>query len=112
VTVNPISPYQHTLLRVFANGGAHYHMTTREAQRYKQTQLRSMLIREWIAYRPGRGFHLTREGRDAWAAYELGVSIERKNQSLPLTSYFDISQCSAKELQLFLVKPKHKEAAA
>jgi hypothetical protein len=47
-----------------------------------------MLIREWIAYRPTKGFHVTRAGRDAYRDFE-SHSIERKNPSLPLTSYFD-----------------------
>jgi hypothetical protein len=61
-----------------------------------------------VLYRPGRGFHITRAGRDAWAEYELGMNIERKNPYAPLTAYFDISQLTNKELILV----SKKEAVA
>jgi hypothetical protein len=47
-----------------------------------------MLIQEWISYRPGRGFRITREGRESWGEFER-TEIWRKNPTLPLTAYFD-----------------------
>jgi hypothetical protein len=61
----------------------------REAQRYDQRPFRSMLIQGWISYRPGRGFRITREGRQAWEEFER-TEIWRKNPALPLTAYFDL----------------------
>lgn len=63
-------------------------MTIDEAQAFDQRPFRSMLIRRWAAYRPGHGFHVTREGQDALREF-LQTDITRKNPSLPLTAYFD-----------------------
>src|SRR5262249_61126458 len=37
---------------------------------------------------PGRGFQITREGRQGWEEFER-TEIWRKNPTLPLTVYFD-----------------------
>jgi hypothetical protein len=63
-------------------------MTIAEAQHWDQRPFRSMLIQGWCAYRPGRGFHVTREGKAAMAEF-LQTDILRKNPTLPLTAYFD-----------------------
>jgi hypothetical protein len=76
------------MLRTFADEGSDYFMRIEEAQTFDQRPFRSMLIQKWIAFRPGRGFHITREGRAAWREFEE-TEIQRKNPSLPLTAYFD-----------------------
>lgn len=64
------------------------YMSLDEAQAFDQRPFRSMLIRRWAAYRPGRGFHVTREGRAALQEF-LQTDITRKDPSMPLTAYFD-----------------------
>jgi hypothetical protein len=85
-----LSNRQYPMMKAFLDGGDSYYMDIEEAQRYDQRPFRSMLIRKWIAYRPGRGFHLTRDGRNAWRDYH-GTEIWRKNPTLPLTAYFDVT---------------------
>lgn len=85
-----LSNRQHPMLRAFLDGGTGFHMSIEEAQSYDQRPFRSMLVREWIAYRPGRGFHLTQAGRDAWQEFHT-TDISRKDPSRPLTAYFDVT---------------------
>ena len=59
-----------------------------QAKQYDQRPFRSMLIHEWISFKPGKGFYATRAGRDAYWDF-LDHNIQRKNASLPLTAYFD-----------------------
>jgi hypothetical protein len=80
-----LSALQFGMLEMFT--GASY-LRIEDAQQYDQRPFRSMLIRGYIAYRPGRGFHLTRLGRLAREDFHHG-NIRRKNPTLPLTSYFD-----------------------
>jgi hypothetical protein len=75
------------LQALFDNGSDRY-MNIEEAQKFDQRPFRSMLIHRWCAYRPGRGFHITREGKDAYHEF-LSTDILRKNPTLPLTRYFD-----------------------
>lgn len=65
-------------------------MSIPEAQHFDQRAFRSMLIRKYAVYRPGKGFHLTPEGREARRNF-YETDIVRKNPQLPLTSYFDPS---------------------
>ena len=60
------------MLRIFAERGSEFFMKDWEAQRY----------------RPGRGFHITRAGRQAWHEFQQ-TSIVRQNPDAPLTRYFD-----------------------
>ena len=83
-----LSNRQYPMLRIFAEGGSNYYMTVEEATAWDQRPFRSMLIQEWIAYRPGRGFHITKEGTAAWSEF-LDTDITRKNPLRPLTRYFD-----------------------
>jgi len=83
-----LSNRQYPMLRVFIEGGPQFYMSIEQAQRYDQRPFRSMLIRGWIAYRPGKGFHGTREGAAAWVEFHE-TEIARKNPTLPLTAYFD-----------------------
>jgi hypothetical protein len=75
------------LKALFDNGSDHY-MRIEEAQQFDQRPFRSMLIQGWCAYKPGRGFHITREGKQAMYEF-LDTDILRKNPSLPLTAFFD-----------------------
>jgi hypothetical protein len=83
-----LSNLQFPMLRTFVESGSGFYMRIDEAQRYDQRPFRSMLIREWIAYTPGRGFHITRKGRDAWDEFQQ-TEIWRKNPDSPLTAFFD-----------------------
>ena len=83
-----LSNRQYPMLREFAEGGDGYHMNIEHAQVFDQRPFRSMLIHQWIAFRPGRGFHITREGRAAWREFQQ-TEIFRKDPNLPLTAYFD-----------------------
>lgn len=83
-----LSNRQHPMLRTFIDGGSGFYMPIEEAQTFDQRPFRSMLIQGWVSFRPGRGFHITQEGRDAWQEF-YSTDITRKNPTLPLTSYFD-----------------------
>jgi hypothetical protein len=76
------------MLRALVDNGSDHYMTIEEAQQFDQRPFRSMLIQRWAAYRPRRGFHITREGKAAMAEF-LETDILRKNPTLPLTAYFD-----------------------
>ena len=83
-----LSNRQYPMLKVFAEAISTYYMSIDEAQRYDQRPFRSMLYHRWITFRPGRGFHITRLGRDAWRIF-FHTAIWRKDPTLPLTAYFD-----------------------
>jgi hypothetical protein len=100
-----LSNRQHPMLRAFIDGGSGFHMTIAEAQTYDQRPFRSMLIREWVAFRPGRGFHITQTGKDAWVEF-FSTDITRKNPSMPLTSYFDATAYGLRR-----TRPKVRTAA-
>lgn len=80
-----LSNRQYPMLKTFATG---VYMSIPQAQAYDQRPFRSMLIQQWIAYRPGRGFHITPEGRRAFDEFHY-TEIARKNPLLPLTAFFD-----------------------
>jgi hypothetical protein len=80
-----LSNLQYPMLETFSTG---LYMSIESAQHFDQRPFRSMLIRQWITYRPGRGFHITTQGRKAHAEFHH-TEIARKNPTLPLTSYFD-----------------------
>ena len=83
-----LSNRQYPMLSAFIDLGLRGYMSIGQAQAFDQRPFRSMLIREWIAYRPKHGFHITQKGVDAWNEF-LTTDIARKNASLPLTKYFD-----------------------
>ena len=83
-----LSNRQYPMLQVFIDGGNSFYMTPEEAQRFDQRPFRSMLVRKWVAFRPGHGFYVTREGKDAWSVFH-STSIIRANPLAPLTAYFD-----------------------
>lgn len=84
----PVSPLQLPLFRVFATKVLR--MSIEEAHRYDQRPFRSLLARGWVEWSPGRGFHITSAGRDAWDAFHH-TSILRTDPSRPLTRYFDLA---------------------
>jgi len=94
------------MLKMFADSGVAQYMSIDDAQRWDQRPFRSMLIQKWVAYRPGRGFHVTREGVRAYQEF-LSRDIGRKNPALPLTSYFDPTAYG-----LAAPKPKSKAVPA
>jgi hypothetical protein len=84
-----LSNLQYPMLKALFGDGDHIdYMTIEEAQKFDQRPFRSMLIRRWCVYKPGRGFHITKEGKQAVYEFE-GTDITRKHPELPLTSYFD-----------------------
>ena len=80
-----LSSLQFAMLETMMTG---VYLTISEAQHYDQRPFRSMLMRRWVAYKPGRGFHVTHEGRQAHQEFHH-AEIARKNPLLPLTAYFD-----------------------
>lgn len=83
-----LSGRQYAMLRMFFENGRDGYMCIIEAQRFDQRPFRSMLIRQYVVYRPGRGFHITPAGDEAMRLFEA-ADIGRKNPTLPLTAYFD-----------------------
>lgn len=74
-----------------------------EAQAFDQRPFRSMLIRKYMAYKPGKGFHLTQAGRDARKEF-YDTDILRRNRNLPLTAYFDPAAYGLTRPKLRLMK--------
>jgi hypothetical protein len=83
-----LSNRQYPMLKILYDNGSNGYMSIDEAQSFDQRPFRSMLIRRWAAYRPGRGFHVTQEGKEAMHEF-LTTEIVRQNPTLPLTAYFD-----------------------
>ena len=63
-----------------------------EAQKIDQRLFRSMLVQEWVAFRPGKGFYITRSGLPALDEFRH-TDIRRKDPRLQLTRYFDPTAC-------------------
>jgi hypothetical protein len=83
-----LSNRQYPMLEAFAHQKDDYRMSIEEAMYYDQRPFRSMLVRQWVTYKRGEGFRITRAGRDAWHEFHK-TSIGRKNIHAPLTAYFD-----------------------
>jgi len=83
--VTRLSNRQYPMLEIFSGGS---YLKIEDAQLYDQRPFRSMLIRKWISYDPGKGFHITDAGRAAYNEF-FNTDIGRKNPALPLTAYFD-----------------------
>ena len=90
-----LSQRQYPMLQTFATG---VYMSIDQAQHYDQRPFRSMLIRQWIAYRPGRGFHITQEGKRAFDVFHH-TEITRKNPLAPLTALFDPTAYGLRETE-------------
>ena len=80
-----VSNYQLPLLKAFRSVA---YMNIEKAMTYDQRAFRSFLIRGWIAFKPGQGFHLTRAGDEAWELLHH-TEIKRHDPTRPLTRYFD-----------------------
>jgi len=83
-----LSNRQYPMLKIFIDLGTGVYMPIGQAQTFDQRPFRSMLMQGWVAYSPGRGFHITREGKSAWLEFRT-TPIERANPYGPLTRYFD-----------------------
>ena len=83
-----LSNRQYPMLKMLFDNGADAYMSIEEAQQFDQRPFRSMLVQKWCAYRPGRGFHITKEGKAAMYEF-MTTDIVRKNPNMPLTSFFD-----------------------
>jgi hypothetical protein len=83
-----LSNRQYPMLQMFVDMKSDQYMSIEDAQQWDQRPFRSMLIRKWVSYRPGRGFYATPEGRQAMQEF-LSTDIARHNPSSPLTAYFD-----------------------
>jgi hypothetical protein len=86
--VTRLSNRQYPMLLALCDNGLNGYMNIEAAQKFDQRPFRSMLMRKWCAYRPGRGFHVTQDGLAAMQEF-LSTDIGRKNPMLPLTAYFD-----------------------
>lgn len=89
-----LSNRQYPMLKMFydLNG----FMSYENAKHWDQRPFRSMLIREWIAYHPGKGFKITKKGTEEYIRF-LNTDIARKNPSMPLTAYFDATTYGLKD---------------
>lgn len=83
-----LSNRQYPMLLALCDNGPNSYLSVEDARKFDQRPFRSMLIRKWAAYRPGRGFHITPEGQLAMREFHE-TDIMRKNPQLPLTAYFD-----------------------
>lgn len=83
-----LSNRQYPMLSMLFQNGPHVYMPIEDAMKFDQRPFRSMLIQGWAAYKPGRGFHITKAGIAAYQEFE-GTSIERHDPTRPLTRYFD-----------------------
>lgn len=99
-----LSNRQYPTLKIFIEAGKDFYMSQEEARKIDQRPFRSMLLQGWVAWRPGRGFHATREGRDAWEEF-IHTDIARKNPNLPLTALFDPTAHN-----LRIIRPRHAAA--
>jgi hypothetical protein len=81
-----LSSLQYPLLLHFVRSV--FYMPIGEAQKFDQRPFRSLLVRKWIGYSPGRGFRATPKGRNAWEEFQHR-SITRTHPERPLTAYFD-----------------------
>lgn len=82
-----LSKRQYSMLHSFIDNGGTY-MTMTEARAFDQRPFRSMLIQQWIIFIAGKGFKISPEGKKAWLEFQT-CDIARKNQSAPLTAYFN-----------------------
>lgn len=103
-----LSGLQYPLLKTFIELRGNHYMSVEDAQEYDQRPFRSMLIQKWVDYTPGRGFHVTQTGKEAWKQFNT-TNITRKNPTMPLTSYFDPTAYGLK-VSWAKAKAKTKEA--
>jgi hypothetical protein len=84
-----LSSRQYAMLEAFASDPKYY-MSIKNAGSFDQRSFGSMLApsRKYVVYIAGKGFHLTKEGKDAYHDF-LSADIARKVPSEKLTHYFD-----------------------
>ena len=85
-----LSNRQYPMVQAFVDMGEGY-MDIETAQRYDQRPFRSLLIRKWVAFRPGHGFHLTPRGPATHGAITMPPRSGGRTSTLPLTAYFDVT---------------------
>jgi len=83
-----LSNRQYPMLNMFFSNGRNRYITIDEMRSFDQRPFRSMLIRGYVKYRAGYGFHITAEGEQAMREFEE-TDITRANIEGPLTAYFD-----------------------
>ena len=64
-----------------------------------------MLIQKWVAYKPGRGFHITPQGQRAMTEFR-NTDIARKNPSMPLKAYFDAAAYGLRKASLHVMRKR------
>ena len=93
-----LSDRQYPMLREFIDRGRNFIMPIEEAQVFNQITFRSMLVRQYVRYKPAwndgvgshrGGFVVTTAGRDAFQLFHQSERILRAHPELPLTAYFD-----------------------
>jgi hypothetical protein len=100
VTVR-LSNRGYNLLAMFRSG---VYMSLAEARKWDQRAFRSMLVNEYVAHHPGRGFRITPKGLEVRASFdETDVRRKPNRWSFPLTRYFDPTA--------YQLGPDHKGAA-
>lgn len=109
-----LSNRQYPMLTMLFQNGPRY-MPIEDAQKFDQRPFRSMLIQGWAAYRPGKGFHITPKGIDAYREFQ-STDIERHDPTKPLTRYFDflaygLADPYKKKNQRLRVMHRHRGAA-
>src|SRR5215472_5042434 len=78
-----LSKRQYAMLGTLIDLKSEY-MNIETAQQFNQCSFRSMFIQGWVSYRPGKGFHVTKDGSKAWSEYH-SAEIARRNPHAPLT---------------------------
>jgi hypothetical protein len=96
----------YALLRVF---GSNSWFSLSAVAHYDQRAFRSMLVRQYIDYRPDKGFRMTPLGRDVLQSFKE-TDISRTDPSLPLTSYFDPAAYGLTPKEP--AKPTHRQTKA
>lgn len=91
-----MSNRQYPMLEAFAIANGDFYMPLDDARKFDQRPFRSMLVRKWISYRAGKGFYITRDGRDAWIHFHQ-TDITRRDPMQPLTAYFDVAAYGLKK---------------
>jgi hypothetical protein len=98
-----LSALQFPTLRHFVEGKPY--LSIEEAQALDQRPFRSMLKRAYVAYRPGRGFHITPEGLQAWDDFRFHNYL-RTDPTRPLTAYFDQRAYSLAAPKVHIIKKR------
>lgn len=84
-----LSSLQYPVLRSFCEHASEY-FSVEDAQVWDQRPFRSMLMRGWVGYVKGKGFHVTKDGRAALTDFTTRDGFRRDSmRNNPLTSYFD-----------------------